>query len=292
MLHPVEPDATGIDPASTVGDEAESNLHYQLDDDEEATHSDPETDAPTLTRPARRRRYVPQSSVGFSCYVRGQVRISVTAAAAVYRGTEERGERGRFRTREYTRSELPETTVTWSGTAAASETDETLWDGRAGIDLRARPHRDGCILTATLCNRSELDPDTPPRERTRDRVHKALFEARLECVIESGELVDYPRVDPSLLTDEEQELELQYREQRIYAVGHGAAADWDVMPGRAARIRSEFMPHAEVPMMTEGLGTQRIDARTAMVVGEAHHALHGGEGLFGEVARGEYRYIL
>ena len=254
VLHPVEPDATGIDPASTVGDEAESNLHDEPDEDEEATHSGPDSDAPTLARPARRRRYVPPSSVGFSCYVRGYARLSVTAAAAVYRGTEERGERGRFQTREYTRSVLPETTVTWSGTAVSSETGETIWEGRAGIDIRARPHGDGCILTVTLCNRSELDPDTPARERTSDRVSKSLFEARLECVIESGELVDYPRVDPSLLTEEEQELELQYREQRIYAVGHGAAANWDVRLGRTARIWSEFMPDAEVPMMTVDIG--------------------------------------
>ena len=254
VLHPVEPDVTGIDPASTVGDEAESNLLDEPDDDEEATHSGPESDAPTLARPARRRRYVPPSSVGFSCYVCGQVRLSVTAAAAVYRGAGERGERGWFQAREYTRAELPETTVTWPGTAVPGETGETLWEGRAGIDIRARPHRDGCILTVTLCNRSELDPNTPARERAPDRVSKSLFEARLECVVESGELVDYPRVDPGLLTEEEQELELQYREQRIYAVGHGAAANWDVSPERAARIWSEFMPAAEVSMMTVNIG--------------------------------------
>ena len=254
VLHPVEPDLTGIDPASTGRDEAESNLLDVDDEHDGPAHSDSESDAPTLARPARRRRYVPPSSVGFSCYVRGHVRLSVTAAAAVYRGTEERGERGRFQTREYTRTELPESTVTWSGTAVASETGETLWGGRAGIDIRARPHRDGSILTVTLCNRSELDPDAPARARTRERVGKSLFEARLECVIESGELVDYPRVDPSLLTEEEQELELQYREQRIYAVGHGAAANWEVRPGRAARIWSEFMPDAEVPMMTVDIG--------------------------------------
>ena len=114
----------------------------------------------------------------------------------------------------------------WSRAAAPSEADETIWGGRAGIDIRVRPHRDGCILTVTLCNRRELDPDAPSRERMRDRVDKSLFEARLECAIESGELVEYPRVDPSLLSEEEQEIELQYREQRIYAVGHGAAANW------------------------------------------------------------------
>ena len=254
VLHPVEPDATGIDPASTFGDEVGSNLHDEPDEDEQATHSDQESETPTLARPARRRRYVPPSSVGFSCCVRGQVRLSVTAAAAVYPGTEERDERGQYQAREYTRAELPESTVIWSGATVPRETGETLWGGRAGIDIRARPHGDGCILTVTLCNRSELDPDAPPRERTRDRVGKSLFEARLECVVESGELVDYPRVDPGLLTEEEQELELQYREQRIHAVGHGAAADWDVRPGRAARIRSEFMPAAEVPMMTVNIG--------------------------------------
>ena len=254
VLHPVEPDATGIDPASTGGDEVESNLLDEDDEHDKPGQSDSDSDASTLARPARRRRYVPPSSVGFSCYVRGHVRLSVTAAAAVYRGSEERGERGRFRTREYTRTELPESTVAWSGTTVPGETGETLWGGRAGIDIRARPHRDGCILTVTLCNRSELDPDTPPRERARDRVSRSLFEARLECVVESGELVDYPRVDPSLLTEEEQELELQYREQRIYAVGHGAAANWEVSPGRAARIWSEFMPAAEVPMMTVNIG--------------------------------------
>ena len=37
----------------------------------------------------------------------------------------------------------------------------------------------------------------------------------------------------------------------------------------------------------EGLGAERLEAFGAAVVGEADHALHGGEGLFGEVARGE-----
>ena len=90
-----------------------------------------------------------------------------------------------------------------------------------------------------------------------------MFEARLECAIESGELVEYPRVDPSLLTEEEQEIELQYREQRIYAVGHGAAANWDVDPGGEARIRSDFMPEAEVPMMTVNTGGEDAVLRLA-----------------------------
>ena len=162
--------------------------------------------------------------------------------------------------REYVRTQLPEQSVTWSSATPPGESDGTIWEGRADIDVRARPHGDGIILTVTLCNRKELDSNAPPHQRTRDRVRKSLFEARLDCVVEGGELVEYPRVDPSLLTDEEQELELQYREQRIYAVGHGAAVDWEVEPGRAARVRSDFMPRAEVPMMTVETGGGSEDA--------------------------------
>ena len=264
VLHPIDPGLSGIDPASAVHEEAEPAL---LDDPEETPATSGKADDELHARPARRRRYVPPSSVGFSCCVRGDVRLAITASAAVYGGDEERDEEGRFLVREYIRTPLPEHTVTWSSAAARGESVESVWEGRAGIDVRARPHGDGVILTVTLCNRRELDPDAPPNRRARDRVGKSLFEARVECVVESGELVEYPRVDPSLLTEEEQELELQYREQRIYAVGHGAAADWEVRPGRAARIRSDFMPEAEVPMMTVDTGEEDVVLDLARLAG-------------------------
>ena len=253
VLHPIDPGLSGVDPASTGQEEGEPAF---LDDAEDAPLADGESEDRPLAQPARRRRYVPPSSAGFSCCVRGDVRLVITASAAVYGGTGERGERGRFQSPEYTRTLLPEQSVAWSSAAVPGESGETIWEGRAGIDVRARPHGEGLILTVTLCNRKELAPNAPPHQRTQDRVGKSLFEARLECVVEGGELVEYPRVDPSLLTDEEQELELQYREQRIYAVGHGAAVDWEVEPGRAARVRSDFMPRAEVPMMTVETGAE------------------------------------
>ena len=112
------------------------------------------------------------------------------------------------------------------------------------IDVRRRSYRDGHILTVVFANRQrEARPGA-------DRAERRLFEARLECAIEAGELAEYPRVDPALLTDEEQEIELRYRDTHIYAIGHGAAADWALEPGRPPRIRSACMPSVDVPLVT------------------------------------------
>ena len=258
VLHPIEHGRSGMDPAFAGTDESEEAL---LDDQDDTAPSDGAPDDQPVAQPARRRRYVPPSSVGFSFFVRGNVCLSIVPSAAVYHDrNHERDERGRFLRPLYERSELPECSVAWSASAAASyETSDRIWEGRASIDTRARPHRGGLVLTVTLSNRGELDANASGRDRTRDRVEKALFEARLECVIESGELVDYPRVDPSLLTEEEQELELQHRQQRIYAIGHGAAVDWELKRGQPARIWSDFMPEAEVPLITvQTLGEEGV----------------------------------
>ena len=108
------------------------------------------------------------------------------------------------------------------------------------------------ILTVTLFNRQRVG--TGPG-RAQERIEKSLFKARVECLVETGELVEYPRGDPGLLTEEEQELELQYKNRFIYAVGHGAAVDWDAERHRPPRIWSEFMPTTETPMMTVDTGS-------------------------------------
>ncbi len=112
------------------------------------------------------------------------------------------------------------------------------------LDVRRRPYRAGHILTVVFANRQR---EAPPGG---DRAERRLFEARLECAVESGELAEYPRVDPALLTHEEQEIELRYRDTHIYAIGHGAAADWSREPDRPPRIRSEYMPAVDVPVVT------------------------------------------
>ena len=254
VLYPVDPGVSGVDPAAAGG--ADEVGEAGLEDEDEHTVASAEApEGRTPAQPARRRRYVPPSAVGFSCFVRGDAHLAITASAAIYTRTGERSDRGRFQSLEYERTALGESVVTWS---ASEVPDEPLWEGRAGIDVRARPFLDGLILTVTLFNRQRVDRDDPARPRAQDLAERSLFEARLECAVEAGELVEYPRVDPSLLTEEEQELELQYADRHIHAVGHGAAVDWCVEPGRPALVRSEFMPAADAPLVTVDTGDDAV----------------------------------
>ena len=244
VLHPIEPGVSGTDPAPAEHlTESDVNSLEDADDEEPADGAEPENK--TSAQPVRRRRYVPPSSAGFSFCVQGNARLLISVSAARYEQVSERGPQGHYSRQEFGRNPL-ESSVMWkSGGNSAWE----IWDGRAGIDVRARPHAAGTIYTVTLFNRGRLQPEVSGRRRFLDRIEMSLFEARIECVIEAGRPVEYPRVDPSLLTEEERELEIQYRDRRIYAVGHGTAVDWAMERDDGGRIWSEFMPATEVPMI-------------------------------------------
>ena len=250
VLHPLESEERGIDPASEPSsDRPFRGGHWQDDDDDGDMPRDGEPGSSReKAAPLRRRRYVPPSSVGFSFCVRGEARLRIEASAARYEvHPEDRSPAGRFRRPRYRRLVLdPETICFRDGDHGRGK----IWQDRAGIDLRVRAHGQGRILTLTLFNRQTFEWDRNSRLRVAERVEGSLFEVRLECLVERGEVVDYPRVDPTLLDAEECELELQYRERRILAVGHGAAVYWNVARRAPTRIRSDFLPRAETPIVS------------------------------------------
>ena len=244
MLYPVERGVSGLDPAETiVGISAEAGQR-QEDTEDEIVQKDG-TEGGSLAQGARRRRYVPPSSVGFSCFVRGPARLLITVGAAIYSRTGERDERGQFQKLRYVRTPIAPETLVWDDDRFLDQ----VRDERFGVEVRRRQFGDGAVFTVTLYNRQEMDPrDFGPRQ-SQSLSEKSLFEARLECEIAAESLSEYPRVDPSLLTEEEQELELQYRDRKIYAVGHGSGVHWHIAHG-VARIRTEFLPSANVPLVT------------------------------------------
>ena len=245
ILFPIMRDEEGIDPASVSDDEDTESLG---DDTTAGSDAQPAT---------KRRRYMPPSSVGFSFFVQGEeIRFQVGFSAARYERTGERNERGQYRSTEYKRSSLggeeDAKTFTRPDHHLPTQSNQRVdvLDGRASIDVLWRPFLDGWIVTVSLFNKQELNTEGTSKSRTQERIEQSLFEVNLRCFLEAGEIGTYPRVDKCLLSEEDQELELQYKHRHIYAIGHGAAVDWRVEQNNVKEIWTEFMPAVEVPQVT------------------------------------------
>ncbi|WP_067587230.1 helicase-related protein [Endozoicomonas ascidiicola] len=141
-------------------------------------------------------------------------------------------------------------------TGVHSETREVL-NSRGKINILWRPHGSGYIVTLSLTNAENISDSTSseasnksPEKFKTEQCQKALFNVEFKCIIEEGELLPYPAKNRLLLTEEEQELELRYKDNKVYAIGHGVAVDWRENQLRKMEINSDFMPTVEVPQVT------------------------------------------
>lgn len=76
----------------------------------------------------------------------------------------------------------------------------------------------------------------------------AVFQVELEVRAAAGAVIEEYDTARSLeLDDESAELRLRYRNRRIYAVGHGMAADWDTDQQLCTRVWLEPVPAQIVP---------------------------------------------
>ncbi len=245
ILFPIMRDEEGIDPASVSDD----------DDDTESLGDD--TTAGDDARPAtKRRRYMPPSSVGFSFFANGEeVRFQVVFSAACYKKTDARNQIGQFQN-SYERTGIGRDEEAKTFTQpnqqphAQSNHRVDVLGGRASIDVVWRPFLDGWIVTVSLFNKQESSATGDRKKLAQERIEQSLFEVNLSCFLEVGEIGAYPRVDKCLLSEEDQELELQYKHRHIYAIGHGAAVDWRAEQDNVKKIWIEFMPAVEVPQVT------------------------------------------
>ena len=164
VLYPVELGESGLDPAAARMPEESPTSGW--DESQDHVLALGEGKEATLAQPARRRRYVPPSSVGFSFFVRGRARLRITVRGATYVRFREREKSGRFRRQEYKREPLRETTLVWFEDSVFEDpVDEPF-----GVLVRRRRHLDGAILTVTLFNRQEIDSVGPVPWRKEDLV--------------------------------------------------------------------------------------------------------------------------
>ncbi len=238
-IYPTSQWGEGIDPASEDVEEVEASVNGVGESSAE---------------PAIVRRYIPPSSLGFSFFIKGdRIQLQVLCSAVQYEC------KGRYKN-EWTRKALisaqgnDEDFENIAGPEKNQRQSFRKLGDKARMDVMWRRFADGWIVTVSLCNVQQISDGQTGREYVSERAEKTLFEASLRCMIDAGEVGVYPRVDRSLLDDEEQEIELQYAHRQVYAIGHGCAADWTVQNGKVVELRSDTMPTVEVPQMTVDTG--------------------------------------
>ncbi len=197
--------------------------------------------------PKKVKRYLPPSSVGFSFYIEGDhIEIRVYYDACNYSG-DKKIQYGRIESWKKNRFKSGgEETIYSIREGKIGKKTQSVFEGRGEIQFESRKHQAGFIVTVSISNTQKLNHGDDATKRVEDENLKTLFEVELKCFIENGQICKYPMQDKALLSKEEKEVELRYKDVNINAVGHGVAVNWDknINP---TEIYTEFMPIVEVP---------------------------------------------
>ena len=230
-----------------------------IDDDQGELEDTSENDDTLVqtTTVTKRKRYIPPSSVGFSFFISGDsIRLRIFYNAIRYRKGESRNEFGQYQNIwekiDLTDDNGEEVVFTPNSQKYYEVFKNDNNEARGKIEILWRPHKTGYIVTVSLLNIQQISQEIQdnPKEFVEAQNKNSLFNVELSCIIESGKLNIYPSKDKALLSDEEKEIELRYKDQHIYAVGHGAAADWKINTEGKNEIFADFMPTVEVPQVT------------------------------------------
>jgi len=200
----------------------------------------------------------PPSSVGFSFYIKGEnSRISVLLNASKYEkyeGIAEYWEKKPLANDEGEEIEItPPSDLT--SNATANET-KTVLGSNALLTCLWRKHNNGFLVTLSLANKCEVSSFS--REAIAIN-RNTLFDIQFSAQILEGELLAYPSKEPSLLTEEERELEFRYRNVNIYGIGHAVSLDWFKETNGNMVLSAAFMPKVEVPSVTANTASGKSD---------------------------------
>lgn len=222
---------------------------------------DEDTDSQSIKNTQEKQRYLPPSSAGFSFFVSGEsIYLRVFYNAVHFELVNERD--------EYNQKWTETNKQRWQCIRLANDEGEevefhstdisknlfterrSIFGGLARIEALWRKHRHGYIVTITLTNSQLLSTKKTEIERLNEENARSLFQIEFKCIVESGLVEKYPSQERSLLTPEEQELELRYKDSLIYGVGHGVAVNWGRNNQNKMELWSDFLPSVEVPQVT------------------------------------------
>jgi len=117
---------------------------------------------------------------------------------------------------------------------------------RAKIHIFRRNSRDrkDCeIVTVTLVN--DLSKNNTS-QRSIKNVEKRLYQVNLKCISKENNIKPYDFNKAELNDMEENILSLQYSDNPIYAIGHGASVDWHADNGLINQVKISYIPFETV----------------------------------------------
>ncbi|MDQ7085320.1 MAG: helicase-related protein [Sulfurovum sp.] len=214
-----------------------------------------EEEIDSTLEPKKMNRYIPPSSAGFSFFIVGQnIKLRVFYSAVSYTDKDNRDEfNQKFVKQVWEKSYLADDgkEVEFSLNGAKQY---KIFDKKARIDALWRPYREGYIVTITMSNNKKIDPNITGKKFHLEQNRHTLFEVEFKCIVEEGIIDVYPAKDKALLTEEEKEIELRYKDLYIYAIGHGTAVNWKRNKHSKMEIWTDFLPTVEVPQVTADTG--------------------------------------
>jgi hypothetical protein len=187
--------------------------------------------------------YLP-ASIGMTFFVAASRAVTCHVRGASYDVVVDGRSKGWMRT-PFNRGE--EETVTLQAPDGNFRHELPVFQGRAKVSALWRPIRDGHLVSVSLINtQRQTDPDGPPS------VEDCLFQVGLKCAAPDGEIREYPSVDFLSRDPEDEELRLLHLQARVYAIGHGCAAEWTLgADERVTEVRAAVLPAFTVPAVTQ-----------------------------------------
>ncbi|GAA1583955.1 helicase-related protein [Actinoplanes couchii] len=149
----------------------------------------------------------------------------------------------------------------------------TAGDVPIEVGSRWRPYGDAHLVTVharVLARASGND---------RDDIERMLFQVALEVrPAAEGRFLEYRGASAVDLDAESAELRLRYRDKKIFAVGHGMAADWRITDGRCTSLFLDPVPAFVVPAVeTTGFHQDSIEAQALRLDNLIRIDTHPGE---------------
>ncbi|HDY99885.1 MAG TPA: hypothetical protein ENH52_00250 [Nitrospirae bacterium] len=142
------------------------------------------------------------------------------------------------------------------GIVVPSKVEATNIEGLdLSIELFSRPHKEKNTRLLTICLVNRTKEMAPLDEY-------CLFQIffRVTVISDDGHfhILPYPAAEYENVDDEEQSIDLLYRNAETYAVGHGCAADWELDSEQvnAKSVSAECLPIYETPNITPDITWQ------------------------------------